>query len=138
LVVHPDDPVVVEIAFSVLQWNDAVASKGVVFGIGIHRSDGLVVHGSNTHLEGVDLSGLYGRDGALVRRGTVRYEITRLGLLDGTYHLDVAVHGEDGYPFDYHKRFLTFAVRSPLRQLGVWVPEHRWCATRDDTSAYDG
>ena len=49
-----------------------------------------------------------------------------LGLLDGSYQLDVAVHKADGYPYDYHMGAVIFAVRSPHNQVGVLVPAHEW------------
>jgi ABC-type polysaccharide/polyol phosphate transport system ATPase subunit len=114
LLFHPHDDLSIEIDYLVREKSD-----DVVFGIGINRSDGLVVHGSNTDIERVEIPSLRGR-------GTVRYQITRLGLLDGNYSLDVAVHRKDGYPMDYHKTAIKFAVRSSIRQIGVWEPEHRW------------
>lgn len=91
----------------------------LVFGIGLERSDGLSIHGSNTDLEHVlvDVSRV---------TGTVRYQIDRIGLLDGTYLIDVAAHRKDGYPYDYHKGVVRFVVRSAHPQVGVVVPPHHW------------
>ena len=111
---HPDDGCTIEITFA----RHEIVSN-YVFGIGIHRSDGLAVHGSNTHLEKIQF-------GDLPSEGVVRYRVKRLGLLDGHYLLDIAVHRDDGYPYDYHKGVLTFAVRSPVGYVGVYVPEHSW------------
>jgi hypothetical protein len=91
----------------------------VVFGVGFSRGDGVLVHGSNTDIEKLKLP-------VLGEHGRVEYRIARLGLLDGEYAVDVAVHRQDGYPFDYHKAALKFGVRSPLRQVGVCVPAHEW------------
>lgn len=114
LVFHSDSSVTVEVHYKV---NEPV--QDVVFGIGINRNDGLVVHGSNTDIEKVEIPKLSGT-------GTVRYKLPRIGLLDGSYTVDVAVHRADGYPYDYHKAAVKFSVRWPLRQAGVFVPEHRW------------
>ena len=119
---HSEDSLTVEISYLV---HEAVAPP--VFGIGIHRSDGLMVHGSNTALEEVQLP-------PLESRGTVHYTIDRLGLLDGQFVIDVAVHREDGYPYDYQKSAKTFAVRSPFRQVGVIVPPHSWQVTASEAS----
>lgn len=113
-VFHPDDPLTVRIAYCVHQ-----PTPEPVFGIALHRSDGLMVHGSNTHIEKIAV-------GPLKSSGTVEYRISRLGLLSGSYSLDVAVHREDGYPYDYQKGLVTFAVRSALPQVGVIVPAHEW------------
>ncbi len=118
LVFHPDDRVVVDISYSV---HDSVmlGSGKTVFGVCVTRSDGVVVHGTNTDLERILLP-------ELGRSGVLSYEFSRIGLLDGSYSLDVAVHRDDGYPYDYHKGVLTFAVRWPHAQLGVYLPEHHW------------
>ncbi len=114
LMFHPDDSMRIEIAYTVHQ-----PVKEVVFGIGIARSDGLLVHGTNTNLEDIKVP-------VLKNEGTATYEIERIGLLDGNYTLDVAVHSLDEYPYDYHKGASTFAVRWPLKQIGVVAPGHRW------------
>ena len=95
------------------------AVSEAVFGIGFSRNDGVVVHGSNTDIEGVVVP-------PLLPRGRVVYEVARLGLLDGVYLLDAAVHRKDGYAYDYHKGAVKFVVRSALKQVGVCVPPHRW------------
>lgn len=112
-VLHPEDSVTIEIEYVCHQPVDKV-----VFGIGIHRVDGLIVHGTNTDIEGLDP--VYDSD------GVVRYCISRLGLLDGSYTLDVAAHAQDGYPYDYHQRVVAFSVRCPERQIGVYLPAHQW------------
>jgi len=116
-VFHPNDRVVLEIEY---QMHEEL--KDIVFGIGIERSDGVVVHGTNTDIEKIELENL-------PVTGRVSYELTRLGLLDGVYHLDVAVHKKDGYPYDYRKKLLQFAVRWPLKQAGIMLPEHKWNIT---------
>lgn len=114
LLFHPDDVVRVRMEYQVNELTD-----DIVFGIGFNRSDGLVIHGSNTDIERIDVS-------KISRRGIVEYEMKRLALLEGTYTLDVAVHRKDGYPYDYHKSAVKFAVRWPLRQAGVFIPDHSW------------
>jgi ABC-type polysaccharide/polyol phosphate transport system ATPase subunit len=116
---NPESTLVLE--FDYLQHQ---AVPEVVFGIGISRSDGVVVHGSNTEIEQIKLP-------PLKERGTIRYEIDRLSLLDGQYRIDIAVHAPDGYPYDYQKGALHFAVRWPYKQAGVILPEHRWIIGED-------
>jgi len=111
---HADESLTIEIHY---RFHEAVDE--IVFGIGIQRSDGLMIHGSNTLLEQVKLPDLG-------QEGVVRYRIERLGLLDGQFNLDVAVHREDGYPYDYLKGARSFVVRAPFRQVGVMVPAHEW------------
>lgn len=114
LLFHCEDSLRVEIDYQV---NEEL--NEIVFGVGINRLDGLVLHGTNTSIDRVKVPQLKGK-------GTVMFDIKRLGLPDGTYTLDLAVHREDGYPFDYHKNAVQFSVRWPYNQSGVYVPEHEW------------
>lgn len=114
LLFHPEDSVQIEFDYKVHQ-----QVSEIIFGIGLHRTDGIQIHGSNTDIEGVDLS-------SPGNAGTVRYKIERLGLLEGNYTIDVAVHRQDGYAFDYHQGAVQFGVRSSLKQVGVFVPQHSW------------
>ncbi|MBN2055528.1 ABC transporter ATP-binding protein [bacterium] len=90
-----------------------------VFGIGIYMQTGLCVYGSNTQLEKLRLADI-------VEDGVVTIHIDRLDLVEGTYSLDVAVHAEDGYPYDYHCHLYTFAIRSATGDVGIYRPPHAW------------
>ncbi len=113
---RPNDGLTIEIEYIVHQ---PEVVQNVVLGIGINRSDGLVVHGSNTEIEDISVP-------KLGKRGTIEYKIKRLGLLDGVYSLDVAAHCVDGYAYDYHKGIVSIAIRSSQKQIGVMLPEHSW------------
>ena len=56
----------------------------------------------------------------------MRLVVPSLGLVNGTYFLDVAVHKRDGYPFDYHHFQYTFRVTSSHRDVGIARIPHRW------------
>ncbi len=127
VLLHPDDGLKIEIRYSV---NETVPKP--VFGVCINRNDGVVVLGTNTEIERVNLP-VQSEHGV---GGVVTYELTRLGLMDGSYTVDVAVHREDGYPYDYHKAVTQFTVRWPLKQLGVIVPEHRWVVGHTGTAGF--
>lgn len=113
-VFHPDDSMRIKVSYTI-----HAAQDEVVFGVGINRADGLVVFGTNTHIERVALAGL-------TPNGTVECVVERVGLIDGAYALDVATHRTDGYPFDFHKDTLHFSIRSDRSQVGVMSPAHRW------------
>jgi ABC-type polysaccharide/polyol phosphate transport system ATPase subunit len=91
----------------------------VVFGVGIFNADGVCCYGTNTHIEGAT-------SGALTGDGEATFVIDRLDLVDGTYKLDVAVHRENGVPYDYHRLLYTFRVKSRLKEAGIFRPPHRW------------
>ena len=90
-----------------------------VFGVGIFNADGVCCYGTNTSIEGAAPESLIG-DGEVVMH------LTRLDLVDGTYKLDVAVHRQNGAPYDYHRLLHTFRVTSRFRDTGIYRPAHRW------------
>jgi ABC-type polysaccharide/polyol phosphate transport system ATPase subunit len=93
--------------------------KDFVFGIGVFNSLGTLCYGTNTDLEEHEPQSIQGR-------GKVVCRIDRLGLVNGTYYLDVAVHKRDGYPFDYHRSMYTFLVSSPHKDEGIVRFPHKW------------
>ena len=113
-VFHPDDSMSIKIHYRVHS-----PQAEVVFGMGFSRVDGLSVFGTNTDIDRVTLPALAGE-------GVVECVVQRLGLVEGGYNLDVAVHRADGYPFDYHKDALHFSVRSDRKEVGVVSPPHAW------------
>jgi ABC-type polysaccharide/polyol phosphate transport system ATPase subunit len=90
-----------------------------VFGVGIFSTDGVCCYGTNTQIEGATA-------GELAGDGEVRFVIEALNLVDGTYKLDVAVHKQDGVPYDYHRLLHTFRMTSRLKEVGIFRPPHRW------------
>jgi len=75
-----------------------------VFGLAVHRSDGLHVCGPNTHFASLDIPFVEGE-------GTVLYHMARLPLMEGTYLVSVASHNlADTVMYDYHDRLYTFKV----------------------------
>jgi ABC-type polysaccharide/polyol phosphate transport system ATPase subunit len=89
------------------------------FGVGIFNADGICCYGTNTHIEGAAANELSGE-------GLVILTIDSLDLVEGTYKLDVAVHRQNGVPYDYHRLLYTFRVKSPLKDVGIFRPPHRW------------
>ncbi len=117
-VFHPSDGLRVRAQYRV---NDASAidTSRVAFGIAITRSDGVLVFGTNTTLDEVVVP-------LAPKRGAVEFRVARLDLLDGSYRLDIAVHRDDGYPYDYQQGALHFAVRSAGGQVGMYLPKREW------------
>jgi len=90
-----------------------------VFGLGLFNADGVCVYGTNTNLEEFQPSEIVGEC-------SVRFEMDRLDLVEGTYRLDLAAHKADGYPYDYHRLLYTFRIKSRVRDVGIYRPAHRW------------
>jgi ABC-type polysaccharide/polyol phosphate transport system ATPase subunit len=90
-----------------------------VFGLGLFNADGVCVYGTNTNLEEFQPTEISGD-------AVVTFTIDRLDLVEGTYRLDLAAHKTDGYPYDYHRLLYTFRVKSKIRDVGIYRPDHRW------------
>ncbi|MEE8277735.1 MAG: ABC transporter ATP-binding protein [Thermoanaerobaculia bacterium] len=90
-----------------------------VFGVGVFTPRGVECWGTNTHLAGFAPDRLEGET-------AVRLTCPSLRLAPGEYLVDVAVHARDGYPYDYHRNFLSFTVTSSVGGVGIYFPEHRW------------
>jgi len=90
-----------------------------VFGIAWHRTDGTMVAGHNTWIDGI-------QPGKLAADGEVRCRYPRLDLAAGEYVLDVAIHAVDGLAYDYWCRVAKLSVTAPVDWPGIWAPPHRW------------
>lgn len=91
----------------------------VVFGIGIFRNDGLQCYGTNTQIDRIKFAGLKGH-------GQVVFSMDELSLLPGVYSLDVAIHKEDGFAYDYFRYAKMFRVYSEVQDAGVARIGHVW------------
>ena len=76
-----------------------------VFGLAVHRSDGIHVCGPNTSFGGLDIPYIEGE-------GSVTYRVGALPLLEGSYDLSLSIHNRaDTVMYDYHDRLYRFRVR---------------------------
>jgi len=90
-----------------------------VFGIGIYTADGVCCYGTNTDIEGAAPGEFHGD-------ADVGFHLDSLGLVAGTYKVDVAVHRTNGAPYDYHRQLYSLRVTSRLKDTGIYRPPHRW------------
>jgi ABC-type polysaccharide/polyol phosphate transport system ATPase subunit len=102
-----------------MQVRASVPTRDFVFGIAIFNAEGICCYGTNTHIEGAT-------PGELTGDADVRVAIDRLDLTEGSYTVDVAVHRENGTPYDYHRRLYPFRVTSRVKDVGIYRPRHRW------------
>jgi ABC-type polysaccharide/polyol phosphate transport system ATPase subunit len=93
--------------------------KDFVFGIAINNPKGICCYGTNTELE--EFAALF-----IEGEGQVVFRIDKLGLINGTYYLDVASHKKDGYPYDYHRNLYSFMISSTNKDVGILRPQHSW------------
>ena len=90
----------------------------VCFGIGIFGTDGVQRYGTNTYLDGEKCS--------IKENGKVIFEIDRIGLIEGSYWIDIAAHDERGTPYDYILKKAEFFTASPIKDVGAFRPSHKW------------
>ena len=92
-----------------------------VFGLAIHRNDGLHIGGSNTLLAKCELAYIEGA-------GEVHYIVETLPLLEGTYYLTAAIHNTtDTRVYDYQEFAYRFRVHlgSVAERYGtIYIPAH--------------
>ncbi len=121
-VFHSGEPMTIQLTLRA-----PVAMDDFVVGIGVFNAEGICCYGTNTSLE--ELKAV-----TIVGDAQARFEILRLDLVEGTYKLDVAIHKQDGYPFDYHRLLYTFRVKSRTKDVGIYRPAHLW--TFSDTMRF--
>jgi len=90
-----------------------------VFGLGIYHADGSCVYGTNTDVEGYAPQ-------LLDANARIRFVVSSLDLVAGTYRIDAAVHTRNGRAFDYRRGVLRFVVGSRVHDVGVYRPKHEW------------
>jgi lipopolysaccharide transport system ATP-binding protein len=95
-----------------------------VFGVGIHRQDGVHVTGPNTGAAGLELPDLEGS-------GSLTFSIKNLPLLEGLYRVSVAAHNQsDTEMYDYHDRAYPFRVDNSGTNLkekyGLMTVQGEW------------
>jgi ABC-type polysaccharide/polyol phosphate transport system ATPase subunit len=93
------EPMIVRMKYSAKQ-----RIEEPVFGIAIHRIDGVHINGPNTKTSGYEIKFIEGE-------GEIYYSIITLPLLDGTYQLSAAVYDDTRtHAYDHHDRKYKFKV----------------------------
>ncbi len=95
-----------------------------VFGVAIHRQDGIHITGPNTAQAGLTLPKIDGP-------GRIYYEIASLPLLEGLYSFSIAVvNKNENEIFDYHDRLYSFRIvnqeNHTKERYGILTLNGRW------------
>ena len=93
--------------------------KNPACGIGVFRDDGVHCYGVNTQID--HIKGL-----ALKAEGLISFEVKENLLLPGNYTLDVALHTEDGFAYDYYRYAKKFQMVSQETEAGLVRLPHEW------------
>lgn len=95
--------------------------KNIVFGFGMFLPDGTRCYGTNTELDGLKIDELKKDE-----EGSIVFSIENLFLTNGIYNLNLAVHAQDGYIYDYLNRMYSINVYSNSTDIGIFKPNHNW------------
>lgn len=93
-----------------------------VFGLAIHRDDGVHVIGPNTLDGRLDIQAVEGA-------GTIDYRIARMPLMEGAYEMSVACYDETvSHPYDHHHRSFPLRVRAGTvrERFGLLALDAQW------------
>jgi hypothetical protein len=94
----------------------------LVLGIGLHRGDGSVVAGTNTHIARVTIPPI-----SAGQRLLLDYAMPRLLLLGGTYRLTLAAHPSlDAVTYDRLDQAFEFRVTDDTGRDGIFELGGRW------------
>ncbi len=105
-----------------LHYRCAAPVENPVFGIAIHRDDGVHLTGPNTRLSGIEM-------GTIEGEGVIDYTIARLPLLPGRYYLSAAVYDHDLITaYDHRDRFTPLVVieGGTAERFGVIELDAEW------------
>ncbi len=91
----------------------------VIFGIAVFDGKGICCYGTNTLSDGITFP-------SLPETGRIGVNFQKVHLIEGTYSMDVAVHARDGHAYDYQKGCTSFALRSAMKDTGIYRIPHRW------------
>lgn len=115
-----------------IQYKINKSRKSIVFGVGFFTSDNICCYGTNTHID----RSIQSNDN-IPKEGVVQFKINKLMLLPGYYNLDVAVHHENGEPYDYLTHFYSFQISSSVSDAGIVRLDHSWELKGKDEGEYE-
>lgn len=101
-----------------IQYKKNRPADDVRFAIGIFGADGQPRYSTNSAIDRGPCE--------IQDKGVAILSIQRLGLIEGNYWIDVALHDESGTPFDYVARVAEFKTESLIKDVGTCRPAHKW------------
>ena len=93
--------------------------EDAVFGIGIFRTDGVHVYGSNTRIDKLDKFDLE-------KDGTVCLVLKNVNLMPGQYTMDFAIESGMGLPVDYYREAKKIEFSTTKDDVGIARISHVW------------
>lgn len=102
-----------------IHYQSSCDSLEAVCGIGLFTLNHVQVYGTNTQIDHIP-------NVVLARSGIITCTIPSLTLVPGQYKLDIALHRDDGFAYDYWKNVLEINVYSSVGEVGIAHLNHQW------------
>ena len=102
-----------------IRYHSRVRLTDVVLGLAIYRTDGLYIYGTNSLL---DRMGVVTLDGD----GVIDLKMRGVGLNQGMYAVDLALHRPDGFSYDFWRNTCTFTITEKRGEVGIISLNHEW------------
>lgn len=94
--------------------------KNPVFGIGIFYEDGRHCFGTNTQVEDYKIK-------KIKKRGHIDFYIKKLSMWEGSFYLNVMVHDDKHYHYDWHnKRYMFKIIKLNNHDQGLFNLDCKW------------
>lgn len=93
--------------------------EDAVIGIGVFRTDGVQVYGTNTRIDKLD-------EFCLEEDGVVCLALQSVNLMPGQYTLDFAIESGMGLPVDYHREAKKVEFFTTKDDVGLARINHKW------------
>ena len=91
----------------------------VVLGLAIYRTDGTYIYGTNSLIDKVGVVTLEGKQ-------TILLKMQHVGLNQGEYAVDLALHRPDGFSYDFWRNTCTFRISEKRGEVGIISLDHEW------------
>jgi ABC-2 type transport system ATP-binding protein len=103
----------------VIHYKENSTLKGCVFGFAFCTLESIIITGSNTLLDQIEIP-------EIKKTGKIEVTFPQLPLLSGKYILRVAVSDENGQVMDFHADYMRFEIVSTDRSSGILSMVHTW------------
>ena len=98
-----------------------------VFGFGIFLLEGTRCYGTNSSIDNIRIKKL-----CTGEKGVIDFVIENLYLVNGIYCINLAIHAQDGYTYDYLNRMYSINIYSSELDIGIFKPRHDWIVKVDN------
>ncbi len=114
IIFNSGDSITIQINYSV---NEPIDS--IVIGIAIYSDSDMLYYGTNTDIQGFSANSAVGSN-------DIRLYIHKLTVIEGRFHLTVAVHSKEHTPYDWLDKQFSFNVIKKGNNVGMFEIPCEW------------